>query len=141
MICHEPLEFVNGKQRCGRCGKTVSPEAATALDPRFMFCEDDEGTSSESIQRGSALRPGQRLCDIGVWSDELKHVAGSRTGQGQKCARCGEPVRVFAEDEPLPSGAAYAIRYEQRGDGPITWSGHLISVPHLDRTPICLDRP
>ncbi len=141
MICHDPLEFVNGKQRCLRCGKVLSPGLETALDVSFVFCEDATGSSAQSIAKPGTLRPNERWCDLRPWVDKLAHVAGpARLGEEQRCARCGEPVRLFS-GEPVPSGAVYVLKYEHRGDGLVEKDGRLVPVPDTEPgLPMCLPR-
>jgi hypothetical protein len=138
LVCHEPLEFVNGKQRCLRCARVLSPALDTALDPSFVFCEGVTGSSAQSIARPATLRPNERWYDLQPWVDELAHVAGSaRLGEEQRCSRCGEPVRLFT-CESLAPGTTYVLRYEHPGDGEVKKSGRLIPVPSMESgVPMC----
>jgi hypothetical protein len=41
-----------------------------------VFCEDESGSSAQSIARPAMLLPNLRWCDLQPWVDELAHVAG-----------------------------------------------------------------
>jgi len=138
-ICHKPIFFLNGAQRCGRCGEIMSPTEETELDPDFWLCGDESGRVAESIDDRKGLREHQQPCDLRSWRSELVHVAGPHLSTGrQPCARCGEDLnRVFGE-ESLPVGASYVIAVEGGlANGVVEWSAQLVGAEVPSEVPLC----
>lgn len=132
--CHLPFRFVNGRQRCSRCGTILEVEARTAHDTHFCVCRNDDETQGEFVGPGAALLPHQRQCEEKAWVDEMGHVAEPPAGREQSCARCGEDLTWIFPKEPLPSGTEYTITIEHNPGEAVRYSARLYIA---SGTPLC----
>ena len=113
MICHQPYKFVNGRQRCSRCGEVLEVDSKTAIDAGVSWvCRNADGSQGESILPPVRFRPGQHKCGERPWVDEMGHVAGAASGSTQPCRRCGEDLGWLFWSEPLVHGTEVTIRIE-----------------------------
>lgn len=138
MICHQPFRFINGRQRCRRCGEILEVEEKTAIDTGVSWvCRNADGSVGESILPAAAFRPGQSKCEERPWLDEMGHKAGEPSGRHQPCARCGEDLAWLFFSEPLPVGAEVTVRFEGNPGEDVRHSG---SMSVAAGTPLCVDR-
>lgn len=123
--CHLPYRFVNGRQRCSRCGAVLEVEGKAAQDRHFWVCRNDDGSPGEFVGPAAAFLAHQHPCDEKPWVDEMGHLAGAPTGGKQSCARCGEDLTWIFPKEPLPTGTECTITIEASPGEYVKHSGRL----------------
>lgn len=133
--CHLPYRFVNGRQRCSRCGEVLEVELKTAQDTHFWVCRNEDGTEGEFVGPAASLLGHQTKCQERPWRDEMGHVAGPATHDNQACARCGEDLSALFEGEPLPLGSPCTITIEHE---PGEWVQHSGVNSVAGGTPLCI---
>ena len=133
-ICHLPYRFVNGRQRCSRCGEVLEAEADHAQKTEYWVCREEAGTAGEFVGPGAALLSHQRKCEERPWRDELGHVAAASAGSIQPCARCGEDLRWIFGAEPLLVGSPCTITIEGK---PGEYVVHSARNSVASGTPLC----
>jgi ribosomal protein S14 len=122
--CHLPYRFVNGRQRCSRCGTVLETESSTAQDTHFWVCRNDDETEGEFVGPGAALLGHQRKCQERPWRDVMGHVAGPADGNGnQPCSRCGEDLSWLFWSEPLRVGEECTVTIEANPGDHVSHSG------------------
>lgn len=133
--CHLPYRFVNGHQRCSRCGEVLELEARHAQDTSFWVCRNDDGSEGEFVGPAASFQAHQKKCTERPWTDVMGHVAGPIIGETQPCSRCGEDLRVLFEGEPLAEGTPCTITIEHE---PGEWVVHSATNSVEAGTALCI---
>lgn len=147
-IWHVLNRPVNTRQRCERCGTVIREKEPfhPAGDRWLEVTEQQDGISSttgHSLPQGTAVPDDYEACPDRPWTDEMQHVAGTRTDEGSlPCERCGEDMSwLFSQDEPISRGTLLLVRLtkEEAGQGFIVHSGAYLSPtdPSLTNVPTC----
>jgi hypothetical protein len=133
-ICHLPYRFVNGHQRCRRCGEVLEIDLKLAYGTGFWVCRNEDHTEGEFVGPAAAFHAHQRKCEERPWLDAKGHVAGPSGIYSQPCARCGEDLGWLFFSEPLQVGVECTIVIEGRPGEDVKHSGSLSLDPG---TPLC----
>jgi hypothetical protein len=149
-IWHVLNRPINTRQRCERCGVVIrEKEPFHPAGQRWLETTDEQdgmsSTTGQSLPQGAPVPNEYEPCFDRPWTDEMQHVAGTRTDEGSlPCERCGEDLAwLFAQDEPTSGGTLLLVRLtkEEAGQGFIVHSGAYLSPnPALANIPRCPPR-